>query len=187
MQEFQQKERDILLKTAHDTIQFCLNNPLNKMPTHLNEYPEQLRLQRACFVTLHLNGQLRGCIGSLQAHQALILDVIQNSYSAAFRDPRFAPLTAEEIPLISLEISVLTTPRRMQFNSEADLLQQILPGADGLILSDAGHRGTFLPSVWQQLPEKQAFLQHLKIKAGLPTNYWSNSITVERYTTELIS
>ena len=102
-------------------------------------------------------------------------------------DPRFRPLTDAEYPKLVLDISILSTPQPMHFESEQDLLRQIRPGIDGLILSDHGHRGTFLPSVWEQLPDPVIFLQHLKQKAGLPTNYWSDTIQVENYTTELIS
>jgi AmmeMemoRadiSam system protein A len=138
-------------------------------------------------VTLHLGKQLRGCIGSLQGYQPLIVDVAMNAFNAAFRDPRFLPMTESELPKISLDISVLSKSQPMHFSSEADLLSQLRPGIDGLIISDHGHRGTFLPSVWEQLPDPATFLSHLKTKAGLPTNYWSNTLTVQRYTTELIS
>lgn len=187
MTEYNQQQRTILLQTARDTIQHCLTQPIDTFTLDTKDMPAELHQQRACFVTLHIQGHLRGCIGSLQADAPLIVDVVQNAYSAAFRDPRFTPLTAAEFANLTLDISVLSTPQPMRFSSEADLLAQIRPGVDGLILSDAGHRGTFLPSVWEQLPDKVEFLQHLKVKAGLPTNYWSPTLTVERYTAELIS
>lgn len=186
MQEFQTAERKILIQAARDSILRGLAHE-NSYTININQYAEQLRQPRACFVTLHINNRLRGCIGSLLAHQPLILDVIQNANNAAFKDPRFPPLTADEYPDLTLEISVLSAPQAMHFTSEEDLLQQIRPGIDGLILSDNGHRGTFLPSVWEQLPERSDFLKHLKSKAGLPTNYWSNTIQIENYTAELIS
>jgi AmmeMemoRadiSam system protein A len=186
MQEFNQEERLILLNTARDTINYCLKQRVESMAINLNDYSAHLREPRACFVTLHLNGHLRGCIGSLQAHQPLILDVIHNAYNAAAHDPRFMPVSIAEAPKLTIDISVLSVPEPMSFDSEQDLLAQIRPSIDGLILSDAGHRGTFLPSVWEQLPDKTDFLNHLKQKAGLPTNYWSNTIKVERYTAELI-
>ncbi len=138
----------------------------------------------ASFVTLQRHGQLRGCIGSLEARQPLVVDVAQNAFSAAFRDPRFPPLDQRELEDLNLEISVLGTPEIMVFSSEQDLLRQLRPGIDGLILEDKGRRGTFLPSVWESLPERGDFLRQLKRKAGLPEDYWSDSLRVWRYTTE---
>lgn len=183
---FKQPERTIILQTASEAISYGIiqNRP---MTLDLSKYPSVLLQQGACFVTLHLNKQLRGCIGSLQAHQPLISDIELNAFNAAFRDPRFLPLTQPEFSKISLSVSVLSEPKVINFCSENDLIQQLQPGIDGLIINDHGYRATFLPSVWEQLPEPRIFLNHLKIKAGLPTNYWSNTLTIERYTTELIS
>ncbi len=186
MAEFADAERKILIQTARESIQNGLQSG-RQLTLALDSFPEILQQERACFVTLHLNGSLRGCIGTLNAHQPLIMDVIKNSFNAAFRDPRFPPLSADEYHSISLDISILSKPQPMQFSSEQDLLRQLRPGIDGLILTDQGHRGTFLPSVWEQLPAPMIFLQHLKNKAGLPTNYWSDTLRVENYTTELIS
>ena len=120
------------------------------------------------------------------AHRPLVIDVAENAYSAAFLDPRFLPLTKEEYPLLSKHISILSKPEPMSFASEEDLLQQIKPNIDGLILSEYDYRGTFLPSVWKSLPDKKEFLAHLKMKAGLPPDYWSDTLKVERYTADLI-
>lgn len=147
-------------------------------------YPESLRAVRACFVTLDLAGRLRGCIGHLEAYQPLAIDVAENAFAAAFRDPRFAPLKTAEWPQIGLHISVLSPPVPMQFADEADLLSQIRPGIDGLILRLGNQRGTFLPSVWDSLPNPVDFLRELKHKAGLPGDVWSAGIEVARYTTE---
>ncbi len=183
---FEPEERSVMLQTARDSIAQGL---AQHHPTalDLSRYSKLLLEPGACFVTLHLGKHLRGCIGSLQAHQPLIADVALNAFNAAFGDPRFLPITETEFPKISLDISVLSAPKPMQFSSEADLISQLQPGIDGLIISDHGHRGTFLPSVWDQLPDPTTFLNHLKLKAGIPTNYWSNTLTVQRYTTELIS
>jgi AmmeMemoRadiSam system protein A len=183
---FEQTERSIILQTARDSIAqgITQHHPLT---LDLSKYPSILLEPGASFVTIHMGTHLRGCIGSLQAYQPLITDVAQNAFNAAFRDPRFLPMTESELSKISLDISVLSKPQPMRFTSEADLLSQLQPGIDGLIISDNGHRGTFLPSVWEQLPDPATFLNHLKAKAGLPTNYWSNSLTIQRYTTELIS
>lgn len=186
MQEYNQAERKILLQTAKDSIAYGL---LHHTPSTIvsNNYPEHLQQPRACFVTLHLHKNLRGCIGSIIASQPLIIDVANNAFSAAFNDPRFSPLTDHEFKHITLDISVLTPPQELNVTSEADLLRQLRPGVHGLILSDNGHRATFLPSVWEQLPNPADFVIHLKNKAGLPINYWSDTITIETYTTELIA
>lgn len=184
-QEYQAFERKILLDTAHSSIKYALVN--NKfLIINSSDYSEHLRQIRACFVTLHLNSQLRGCIGTLIAQQALIQDVAQNAYNAAFKDPRFTPVTINEYSELTLDISVLSQPQIMQFSSEQELIRLIRPGVDGLILSDKGRRGTFLPSVWEQLPNPEDFLRHLKNKAGFSVDYWSDTIKIENYTAELI-
>jgi AmmeMemoRadiSam system protein A len=146
--------------------------------------PPALQAKRASFVTLERQGRLRGCIGHLEAVTALACDVAENAHAAAFRDPRFPPLSADELNDLHLEISVLTPAQPITFASEAELLAGIEPGRDGLILSEGQRRGTFLPSVWSQLPRREDFLRHLKQKAGLDADYWSPSIQVSRYRTE---
>lgn len=148
------------------------------------EHSAALRAPGASFVTLHRQGDLRGCIGSLEAQRPLVVDVAENAYAAAFRDPRFAPLRAEELADLQLHISVLSAPAPLEFRDEADLLRQLRPGVDGLILTADGHRGTFLPSVWESLPRPEQFLAQLKRKAGLPADFWSPALRVQRYTTE---
>jgi len=134
-----------------------------------------------------MNGELRGCIGTLSAYRQLQVDVAENALAAAFKDPRFMPLTAYEFLKTNISISILTEPEEINFTSEEDLLSKIRPGVDGLILSAGNNRGTFLPSVWEDLPEKELFWVHLKRKAGLSMDYWSPSIKVERYTSVYIS
>lgn len=185
MQNFTEDEKKILLAVADAAIKFGLKNH-RALKINLENYPKKLQENGACFVTLEINNQLRGCIGSLIAHQPLIIDVADNAYNAAFRDPRFMPLSEDEYPEITKHISVLTKPELMHFTSEDDLLRQIRPNVDGLILTENGYCGTFLPSVWEELPDKKLFLMHLKLKAGLSENYWSDTIKVERYTTEMI-
>ncbi|WP_189990823.1 AmmeMemoRadiSam system protein B [Thalassobaculum fulvum] len=143
-----------------------------------------LTTRRACFVTLTLDGRLRGCIGSMAPHRPLLPDVIDNAWKAAFGDPRFPPLTAEELDRIEVSVSILSTPRPMSFADEADLVRQLRPDIDGLIMHDADRRGIFLPSVWSGLPKAETFLTQLKRKAGLPTDHWSETLRVFRYTTE---
>ena len=150
----------------------------------LDGVPRELMQSRAAFVTLKLEGRLRGCIGSLTAHQALALDVAKNAHAAAFNDRRFKPLTAAEFENIEIGISILSPPEEMTFSSQADLIAQIRPGIDGMILIDQSKRGTFLPTVWESYPEAATFLQHLKQKAGFKPDHWSDTVKVWRYTTE---
>ena len=150
----------------------------------LKGWPDWAMAKGASFVTLEKTGHLRGCIGSLQAHRPLIADVAANAYASAFRDHRFAKVTAAELDDIEIKISVLSEPQELSFASEAELLAQIEPGRDGLILQDGARRGTFLPQVWQQLPQIAQFWAHLKVKAGLPKDHWSDTVRVWRYTTE---
>lgn len=147
-----------------------------------------LSAHRAAFVTLTLDGRLRGCIGSVIAHRPLVADVADNAYKAAFADRRFAQLTAEEADRMEVSVSVLSTPRPMSFADEADLIRQTRPDIDGLIMSDRvdgrDHRGIFLPSVWSGIPSAEDFVRRLKNKSGLDMKHWSPSLTVHRYTTE---
>lgn len=135
----------------------------------------------ATFVTLTQHGQLRGCIGSLEAWRPLERDVRENARAAAFRDPRFAPLAADEFPITRVEVSLLTPATAMSFADEADALAQLRPGEDGVIFEYAGRRSTFLPQVWEQLPAPRIFMAHLKQKAGLPGDFWSPQVKLSRY------
>jgi len=154
------------------------------LPVTLADEPQPLHEPRASFVTLKLDGQLRGCIGHLEAIGPLATDVAENAFAAAFQDPRFSPLSEAELARVRIEVSVLTAPAPVLFSTEAELLSAIEPGVDGVILSEGHRRGTFLPSVWEQLPHREDFLRHLKQKAGLPADYWSDRIQVSRYRTE---
>lgn len=135
----------------------------------------------ATFVTLTQGGQLRGCIGSLEAHRALGADVAENAINAAFKDPRFSPLSTEEFARTQVEVSLLTPAEPMSFSDEADALAQLRPGLDGVILTCGQRRATFLPQVWESLPTPKQFITQLKLKAGLPADYWDKQITLDRY------
>jgi len=172
-----------LLQVARGSIAHGLRRG-KPLPVDPGEYPEVLQRLRASFVTLHLRGQLRGCIGVLEAIRPLVDDVAKNAYAAAFSDPRFEPLREAERQGLDIHISVLSPSEPMRFTSEQDLVRQVRPGVDGLILADGSRRGTFLPSVWESLPDRESFLRHLKLKAGLPPDYWSETIQVSRYTAE---
>ncbi|WP_020485513.1 AmmeMemoRadiSam system protein A [Methylomonas sp. MK1] len=173
-----------LLELARQSIAHGLQTG-RPLPVDLESYPAELREICATFVTLELRGQLRGCIGMLEAVRPLAEDVAENAFAAAFRDRRFPPLAAEELADLDLHISVLSPAVAMKFASEADLIAQLRPGIDGIILQEDGRRGTFLPSVWDDLPDPAQFLQHLKQKAGLPAAYWSDTMQAYRYTTEM--
>jgi hypothetical protein len=146
--------------------------------------PEWMFQAGATFVTLTQNGQLRGCIGTLEAHRPLAEDLEQNARAAAFGDPRFPPLGEEELDRTRVEVSILSRPEPMRFADEADALAQLRPGIDGVILEAGWHRATFLPQVWEQLPEPAEFMAHLKRKAGLAADYWSEDVRLSRYTVE---
>ena len=153
------------------------------MRVDLADYDETLQRKGACFVTLEEDGNLRGCIGTLQAYQPLVADVAEHAHSAAFGDPRFPPLSAEELERIEISISVLGEPEEMQVADEEDLCRQLEPGVDGVILQYGSLRGTFLPSVWESLPDCREFVRHLKIKAGLSPGFWSDDMQFQRYST----
>lgn len=178
------EEEHILLRhVAREAVEYGLRHD-GHLPIDTSRYPRPLQEHGASFVTIKKHDELRGCIGSLEAHRPLVEDVAQNAYAAAFLDPRFPPLSENELTEVDFHLSILTPPVPMNFNSEADLLRQIQPGIDGLVLEDGIHRGTFLPSVWESLPDAVQFLQHLKLKAGLPVDHWSSTLKVARYTSE---
>ena len=176
-------DRAALLEVARASIQHGLGHG-QALAVHPADYPEALRPPRATFVTLEIGGQLRGCIGTLVARQPLVQDVAVHAFAAAFEDPRFSELRENEFSKLELHISVLSPPEALHFASEEALLAQLRPGVDGLILQFHHYRATFLPAVWEQLPEPYLFLAQLKQKAGLPLNFWSPELSIERYTTE---
>jgi AmmeMemoRadiSam system protein A len=141
----------------------------------------ELHKPGATFVTLTQRGELRGCIGSLEAWRPLLTDVQENACAAAFRDPRFDPLRETELSRTRVEVSLLTPAELMTFRDEADALAQLRPAIDGVIFTAGHHRSTFLPQVWEQLPEPAEFMAHLKRKAGLASDYWGPSVQLERY------
>lgn len=180
-----QRDAEILLELAGQSIKQGLHAG-QALKINLDNFPDSLCQPGASFVTLTLNGQLRGCIGHLEPIQLLLEDVIGNAAAAAFNDPRFAPLSAKEFERLEISLSILSTPEPLFFTSEEDLLKKIRPGIDGLILVEGGQRGTFLPSVWESLPNAEDFLHQLKRKAGLSKGYWSDSLQVSRYTAQQI-
>jgi hypothetical protein len=138
----------------------------------------------ATFVTLRRHGDLRGCIGSLEADRALRVDVARNARAAALHDPRFEPLAEIELEGLSIEVSLLSPPQALDFRDEHDLLRQLAEAREGVVLEAGRCRSTFLPQVWEQLPDARDFLRHLKAKAGLAPDHWATDIRVSRYSVE---
>jgi len=160
-----------------------------QMRLDMTDYAPPLRENGACFVTLNKDGNLRGCIGSIQAHRPLLTDAAENAGRAAFHDSRFKPLVVRELTEhhVTMHISVLSPQVPITFSTEVDLVSQLRPGIDGVVLQDKGQRGVFLPAVWEQLPEPQRFFTHLKRKAGLTEDHWSETVKAWRYVTEGVS
>lgn len=182
MKKMKPEHQSLLLEIARNAIYQELEETAAERTAV--DLPAELMTPRATFVTLTVGGQLRGCIGMLEACHPLAEDVRENARAAAFGDPRFPPLTKREFKQLEIRISVLSIPEEMTGSSEESLLEQVRPGMDGLILQEGFRRGTFLPSVWEELPDKRLFWEHLKLKAGLPAGYWSDTVRVFRYTAE---
>lgn len=165
-----------LLTLARNTLCQHFALPVRPLAPH-----PALERPAATFVTLTQEGKLRGCIGSLEAHRLLREDVAANALSAALRDPRFAPLTADELARTRIEVSLLEAAQPFTVRDEADAMARLRPGVDGLILRHGSRRATFLPQVWESLPEARHFLRELRRKAGLPADFWDESIELSRY------
>ena len=172
----------LLLELARQSIEHGLNTG-NALPIIAREYPNRLQQTCAAFVSLHRQGDLRGCIGNLDAHQPLVTEVAENAFNAAFRDPRFPPVERAELTSLEVEIAVLTPREPINLTTEAELIEKLQPHRDGLVLEEGHHRSTFLPVVWAQLSDPEQFLRQLKLKAGLPADYWSPTLRVYRYET----
>lgn len=167
--------KDILLKIARDSINEKLTNQtIIDKEKLLKEYPS-LAEERAVFVTITEDENLRGCIGSIVPRRSLLEDLIENAKSAAFSDPRFNSLSSEEFDKIKLEVSILTIPTEVEYDGLKDLEKKIKPSIDGVIIDLHGRRGTFLPQVWEQLPDFETFFAHLYLKAGIDMDYLSKT------------
>lgn len=177
-------EKQYLLKLARQTIaNALLHQPEPELD--FERLSPALRDPGASFVTLTIGGRLRGCIGSLEARQGLAVDVREHAYQAAFEDYRFPPLTSNELPVTLIEISRLTAPVALAYESPGELPRLLRPGRDGVILQDGFKRATFLPQVWEQLPEPEAFLSHLCTKMGAPADLWKKkTLQVNTYNVE---
>lgn len=179
-------QRQQLLHLARDAIRHELASG-GRFEVPLENYHSILREQRSSFVTLYLHGQLRGCMGNLSASRPLLLDVAHNAGAAAFRDPRFPPLSREEYADFDLHISVLSPPETVTVGSRQALVDVLRPGVHGVILEQDRRRSTYLPGVWEKLPDPDDFIGELRVKAGLPRAGWSERARVSLYTTEEFS
>lgn len=181
----QQSRRGILPQNAGDILlplaRAAIGAELGAIPA-AHDDADWLSVTGASFVTLMKQGELRGCIGTLEAHRALGEDVKANAVAAAFRDPRFKPLEKHEFDTLSVEISVLSAVELVAFRDENDALAQLRPDVDGVIFQYGYHRSTFLPQVWENFREPRVFLGHLKYKAGLPPDFWDPAVKLSRYT-----
>jgi AmmeMemoRadiSam system protein A len=185
MPSHDREQRRELLQATRRSIEHGVERGVPLLPDPA-AYGSWARAPGASFVTLERAGALRGCMGSLEASRPLVVDAAHNAFAAAFHDPRFAPLDRTELGDLDVHVSVLSRPEPLAFASEADLLTRLRPGVDGLILEDAGRRATFLPAVWEKLPDPREFLRELKRKAGLDPDRTSMSLQVWRYTAERV-
>ena len=178
------EERQTLLELARETI--ACEAQGNSVPSvDLNTVSDNLRDDGACFVTLTQHGQLRGCIGSLEARQPLVLDVRDNALGAAFRDPRFPPMITEELDILHVEISVLSKPALLDYEGADDLVAKLRPNIDGVVIERGWNRATFLPQVWEKIPDPHEFMQYLCRKAYLPDDaYCEPGLDVYTYQVE---
>ncbi|MEW5868944.1 MAG: AmmeMemoRadiSam system protein A [Chloroflexota bacterium] len=178
------EERSILLKLARQAIDTAAQGR-QRPALDLQALPERLRKPGATFVTLTRHGALRGCIGALEPYQALAEDVCEHAVAAAMNDFRFPPVNGSEVPELSIEISRLTLPQTLAYEQPGDLLEKLRPNVDGVILRDGVRRATFLPQVWEKLPDPAEFLSHLCQKMGAAHDLWRRKmLQVEIYQVE---
>jgi AmmeMemoRadiSam system protein A len=179
-----ESERELLLRLARTTLESAVRGE-KLPPLELSRLPPALRTAGASFVTLTIHGQLRGCIGALEPYQPLAADVREHAVAAALEDTRFPPVSPAELPRLLIEISRLTPPQALPYTDAQDLLSRLCPGIDGVILRDGSRRGTFLPQVWEQLPDKAEFLSRLCQKMGAQSSAWrSKHLEVQIYQVE---
>jgi len=176
----------VLLSLARASIAWRLRAG-SLLTIDLESYSAELRDNRAVFITLSKGGELRGCVGTPSAWRPLVEDIVENAGAAAVEDRRFSPVTLAELEKIEIEISLLGIAVPIEAETEAELISQLRPGIDGLILRDVQRQALFLPQVWAHLENPAAFLAHLKAKAGLATDYWAPSLAFARFTSASIA
>uniref|UniRef100_A0A7C4LIX1 AmmeMemoRadiSam system protein A n=1 Tax=Schlesneria paludicola TaxID=360056 RepID=A0A7C4LIX1_9PLAN len=184
--ELTDDERAALLDVVRRSIAHGLRHR-RPLAVDATQYSGLLCARQACFVTLRLRDHLRGCMGSLAPIGPLIQAAAHHAFQAAFRDPRFPPVAADELSRLLVSLSILSPAEPLEFADEADLLARLRPGIDGVILSTGRKTATLLPQVWDHVPDRRVFLAHLKRKAGLPENYWSSDLRFQRYRAVCIS
>lgn len=195
MDSYTESEVDFLLSLARRTLEtitranggvgYNFDHAMFSLAGDLEALPPALQAKRAAFVTLEVRatGELRGCTGTLEARLPLAYEVIYSTHHTAFYDPRFEPVQAAEVGRLRIEISILTPSQPLVYTDDRDLLSKLRPGVDGVTLSYAGRRATFLPQVWERLTDPDAFLNALCHKMGLPANTWRKAhLNVETYT-----
>lgn len=171
-----------ILRLARRSIEYGLDHG-EPLPVQPDALPQALTEPAATFTTLLLGANLRGCCGTLEAAHPLATDVARSAFQAAFRDSRFEPVGQDELDGIRLEVSVLSPLQPISVSDETDLLNRLRPGTDGLVIVEGARRATFLPKVWETLPDPRLFLAQLKAKSGLPRDYWSERLEFLRYST----
>ncbi len=171
-QLYSDKQGDVLIQLARQTIAERIGRKMSKNDISDALKDKKFMEHQGTFVTLNKNGQLRGCIGNLTATESVLDGIKRNAVNAAFHDHRFPPLALEELDEVSIEVSILTDPKPLEYEDGADLSSKLQPKKDGVIINKGAARATFLPQVWEQLPEPEEFLNHLCMKAGLPGDAW---------------
>ncbi|MEJ2763071.1 AmmeMemoRadiSam system protein A [Photobacterium sp. MCCC 1A19761] len=180
-QKLNKGELTQLLDVARESIRGHFSDELPH-PPQLDLYGYKLLRPGACFVTLEVDGVLQGCLGTMTANEPLVLEVHNKARDSAYQDRRFMPLTEDQLDKLMIEISVLSEPQVLAVDSEQALIDYLKQHRVGVVLSDHHAQALFLPQVWQQLPAPELFLRHLKLKAGWPANYWSDTLTVKTFT-----
>ncbi|WED20680.1 AmmeMemoRadiSam system protein A [Vibrio sp. JC009] len=183
-QKLNQNELNLLVDLARNSIREFLFQENSPTP-QVSKYPETLAEPAGCFVTLKVSGRLQGCLGTILPRKPLVEEVHEMAIAASHRDHRFSPLAKEQLPDLTVEVSVLTRPSELKVDSEKGLIDYLTINKAGVILSQGYHQALFLPQVWEQLPEPVDFLKHLKLKAGWQADYWSDGMRVEIF--EVIS
>ena len=171
---------DVLLDLAEGAIRDGLAGTSTIVPS-LEALPPAAARCAGSFVTLHVDGELNGCIGAIVSREPLARDVVHHARAAAFDDPRLPPLRPADLPLLDIEISVLTPPSPVAAHTRRELLANLRPGIDGLVIGSGRHRAVYLPSVWEMLPDPEVFVRQLLVKAGLDPATWPGDLVAETF------
>ena len=173
-----------LLSLARSAISGALGQSPDGFVPHQEDW---LQEKGACFITLEINGDLRGCIGSLEARRPLFEDIHANAVAAALHDPRFPPLTTDELANVNIEVSLLSPMQKLDVQSEEETIAKLRPGEDGVVFQYKNRKSTFLPQVWEQLSDAHHFLAHLRVKAGMPPGFWHPDVLIYTYKVDKFS